>query len=278
MSDGAGLNQLGLRFSEAERDGVWPDDLVSDLRAMLDRYQDALLFSDRAASLPFEGFGPGESSSSFAGQLFDVQRLSLLRAELLALDGNGDQALDSYYTTTRLTRTLGDAFWAFLFQRVSGLQLILERTRPSPRALERVSAALAEIDHDDGPTRLLVNLRAFVIQGAPGLGVTPGLPQRPTHLEDVIARPWNAHLLNRQLEVFSRLLLAAQAPWPERIDRVVAVGEAPIQYGYTRTNPRAYLNSDMVRQAMEIAIIRSTRVVVAIERYRRAHRERSPRT
>src|SRR4029077_11880275 len=118
-----------------------------------------------------------------------------------------------------------------------------------------------------------VNLRAVVIQAASGVGVTPGLPQRPTHLEDVIARPWNVHVLNRQLEVFSRLLLAAQAPWPERIDGVVAVGQAPIQYGYSRTDQRAYLNSDMVRQAQDLAIIRSTRVVVAIERYRRAHGE-----
>src|SRR6185436_18485051 len=99
MSAVVGPSQLGLRVTQAEREGVWPDALVRELRAVLDRYRDALMFGDRAAALPFEGFGPGgpqpELTSYFASQLFNVQRLSLLRAGLLALDGDGDRALDS---------------------------------------------------------------------------------------------------------------------------------------------------------------------------------------
>jgi hypothetical protein len=280
MSAGAGPSQFGFRVTRAESEGLWPDDLVRELRTVLDRYRDALTFGDRAASLPFEGFGPlaySELTPYLTGQLFNVQRLSHLRSELLALDGDGDGALDSYYTTARLTRALGDSFGPLSAVRgASDLQRVLERTRPSPGGLERVSGAVAELDRDDVTTRWLANLRALVIQGASRLGVTPELSQRSTHLEDVIARPWNGHVLNRQLEVFSRLLLAAQAPWPERIDRVVAVGEWPIRYGNSPMDVPSFLHSDMVRQAQVVAIVRSTRVVVAMERYRRGHGEQLP--
>jgi hypothetical protein len=119
-------------------------------------------------------------------------------------------------------------------------------------------------------------LRALVIQGASRLGVTPELTQQSTHLDDVIERPWNTYVLNRQLEVFSRLLLAAQAPWPERIDRVVAVGEWPIRYGNSPMDVPSFLHSDMARQAQVVAIVRAARVVVAMERYRREHGEQLP--
>ncbi len=281
MSVGAGPSNFGLRVATAEREGIWPDDLVSDLRATLDRYRDALTFGDRAASLPFEGFGSGGSSSDLAsylaGELFNVQRLSSLRTELLALDGNGDQALDSFYTATRLTRAIGGAFSVFSAQRgASNLQLVLERTRPLPGALERVGGALAELDHDDRLTRRLVNLRALVLQAASRLGVAPGLLRGSTRWEDVIARPWNAHVLNRQLEVFSRLLLAAQAPWPERIDRVVAVGLDPVGFAAPGSPARDVLDQETAGDAEQVATIRSARLVVAIERYRRDHAEQTP--
>ena len=89
-----------------------------------------------------------------------------------------------------------------------------------------------------------------------------------------ILPPWVARGINRQAGVFSTLLNAADGPWPDRIDTVVAVGELPIP-AFTGDS-RTILNSLMVRLAQDVAVIRATRVVVAVERYRRAHGEALP--
>jgi hypothetical protein len=89
-----------------------------------------------------------------------------------------------------------------------------------------------------------------------------------------IIPPWVARQTNRQIEIFSKLVNAADGPWPQRIDRVVAVGEWPIVFG--RTTSHDVLESFMLQYAQDLALVRAMRFVIAIERYRRTHGEQPP--
>jgi len=239
----------------------WSVESVDGLRRALANHQEGLTLLDHAAELPFRGFAPGEG---FGGPLSPVLTMASARAAVRVADGDGDGAIDSIYAAARAVRALHTPFSAVHSQYF--VTSIVERTRPSQAALERLAAALAEADDD--------RLRSGFLEqraGAIDAWLHPG--ERMTW-EDSFFRPVRAHELNQQLQRFERWIAAASEPWPSRIDRVIALSESP--FPIQNVTLTEMLTNLVWSTAGPLAVLRANLVVVAIERYRRDHDEQWP--
>lgn len=237
---------IGYQLSVAAKDGVWPPELVERARALVDAQREALSLTDRAAGLPFDGFNTGMTFNYLIGNLMGVSRLCGLRANISALDGNGDAALDSIYSAAKLARA------TYQPPSFTALPFTLARTRPSPAARRRLADALAELDRDDGFRQLLIRLRSQMLdRGFAYSWFGPGF------------RLWDLHEFNQSLDVFAQLIAAAETPPAERHAAVMAVGEWPVRWG--RTDGRATLESTLRSSERESDAIKCARRLVAGE-------------
>lgn len=246
----------------------WSAASLATLKRILEKYEEALTFLDRAAELPFHGFRPG---INFGPGFSNVLTLAGARAAVRAADGDGDGAIDSVFAQVRARRTMrgvsGSGRSAFF------LNEIMTRARPGRSSLERLAAALGEADDDAELAQWFIEQRAGLINDSHAVAARPS---RPLTWEDHFLRPWQAHELNWQLDVYARLIAAAREPWPARFDRLMAVGETP--YPIQNVTPVEMLQSLLWSSAAPLAILRANRVVVAIERYKRDHNEQLPDT
>ena len=258
------------RLGEAEREGVFPPDVASRMRELTDRYRESVTLAERAAALPFEGFAPGASGRAFGflnSGLASLVRLLGLEAAVRAFDGDGAGAANALYAEGLIEKE--SQFFARA-RLATDLRIAAEHVRLPAAGLARLEGVLASLDVDERPKREWQRFRAEVLrQFQLTRASSPVIGYR-------VVPPWFAHELNQDLDIFAKLVTAADGPWPGRIDRVVAIGEWPSRLGGSRTDLRALLNEDMVRHAQDLAIVRSMRLVVAIERHRRAHGEKSP--
>src|SRR6185436_16289776 len=99
--------ELRNRVGQAWRTGHWTDEGALEGAALdVAGNREALEFADRAAKLPFVGFGGGTSYNYQVSELLQLARLCELRAAVLASRRNGDGAVASFVTEVRLLRTL----------------------------------------------------------------------------------------------------------------------------------------------------------------------------
>ena len=262
------------RVIAAERAGELPIDVADQLRSGVNDYREALSFLDRAAPLPFAGIAPGYSYNY--QWLSGVLRLAGLRALIRAIDGDSNGAVDSLYSEIRTARVMQGPPLIPSAWMVSDVKRVVAASRPSAASLERLGQALAELDRDDSLTLHLQGLRAQFYQGAPARN-----PIGPHSWPALLTRPWAMHELNGGLDAFSALLEAAEAPWPYRIDNIIAVGRWPVRVpsgsGLRRDDPKQ-AELFVLSTVRQIVHLRSARIVVAIERYRRDHDEQMPAT
>jgi len=274
----------------ALRDRSWPPDVVEAMSAEVHRYEEALSFVDRAARLPYEGIEPGTEFIRLWGNLFTAARACGWRAITLALSGRGDEAVESLYSAARLMRPLGRSFNAATVLPTSDLEVTLEHTRPSTKALARLADALNEWDGDDLLRRRLLRIRGGVIDAAVAVSqnreeaiftqdvrynnakgmslVTVLGPPGPRAWLRVFGRPGHLYAIRGLIASFDPLLSAATLPWPRRIERVTTLSEATLW-------PRM-LGGIAAGAGTELARIRSMKTAVAIERYMRDHAETLP--
>lgn len=260
------------RVSAAERAGVLPTDVADQLRSTVNDYNEALSFVDRGALLPFDGIAPGYSYHY--GWVGTALRLAGLRALVRAIDGDGNGAADSLYSEIRILRVAQFPFLIPSMWMVSDVKRVVAGSRPSGASLERLGQALAELDRDDNLSLNLQRLRTQLYQGSPartGLG--------PQSWPAILGRPWVVHELNCALDTFAAMLEGAEVPWPQRIDNVIRVGRLPSPVpsgpGFCRDDPST-VESFVLSMVRPLPHVRSARIVVAVERYRRDHDEQMP--
>jgi len=99
-------NDVAVALGAAERDDVWPPQLVEALRSWVDAQTEAIQLADRAAALPFVGFAPGATSSYLAADLVTLLRALGYRAIVRAVSGDADGAAESLYAEIRMNRPL----------------------------------------------------------------------------------------------------------------------------------------------------------------------------
>jgi hypothetical protein len=253
------IDDTTRRIMRADSTAQWPSDLIPELRQHVARFDEATRLADRAATLPFHGLTmtDGYWNSALAGLASELSR----RAQLRALDGDGDGAIESLHSALQMQRPFDNRLFGVLrFPR--DFAFVVGNSLPSGAALATLAEPLAASDTDDGPRRYWLRLRALILDQSPAV--------RPQgHWEDIATRPFTMHALVRQLDEVSALLAAADAPWPERIDRTVEVGRYPTSP--RQRDPLALLRGLIEFQADRLAIIRCSRVAVAMERYRAEH-------
>ena len=279
------------RIQDAERNGVvWPDGLADEMRRHLGEREDALQLLDRAAPLTFEGLSHGTDGS--LSSLFVLARLAGLRTVSLVIDRDPARAIESSYAELRL-RPVVDWAWPIFaprFEEVDRLGRVLSATHPAAAALLRVAGALADLDRDDRLKRWFLGRRAALLgssfvsgplQGrvvtdpaAIGpFGLFDGVGLRGALLGQVLGQPWFERQLRRRIDVLSAVLIALDQPWPERIDAVARVYDTSSSSDDRFRRPDVSVSQQIVD---DLALVRAARVVVAIERYRREHRETMP--
>ncbi len=291
------INQL-LRRDGAD---LSPEEL-GRIREFLDRQVDALRLLDRATALEFTRFPP-DARAEWT-QLRSIEWLCSVRSAYSALAGDAEIAAASIVAELLLDggpdRPM-TPLWPFLLARrtetILNVQRLLRRTKPSEPALARLAEALQDADDDDEWARYFMRERDQEFDAdrlpwayAAAFGQVGLLSAgRPSWFK--VWRPLSAREVRRQLEQYAHLIAASRAPWPGRINRVLEMigpARSTIAEAYVRfltsssgwiTHPdperrRRQLHSS----ALDLAGIRTARVAVAVERYRRANAGEPPST
>ena len=257
-------------LTAAERTGNWPDGLMAKIRNVIAPYEDMLSLVDRAAELPFDDFGPGTTYNYLAAGLIDAIRISSLRAVVSAFDGDAGGAARSLYSAVRAGRWFdGRSFVPYSLWFTSAVELTMGRVRPGDVELERLARALEEADDDNVLRQVFLGMRAGMLSQGPADPWFIGSRVAPVFVVD---RPWRTHQVNRQLAWYADVLNAVDAPWPDRIDAVGRVDYFNLDGPFTRERMLKYVEV----MVTPLAILRSLRTAVAIERYRRGHSEELP--
>jgi hypothetical protein len=193
---------------------------------------------------PFDGLGVGA-----------LLRLTSLRATLLAFDGDGELAAEALTNEVRLTQALWDQIgtvWSGygldVFNRDA--RIILERSRPSGDALDRLRSALVDLgDPHTGVLRATETVRVWVgDQEEPRCG-----------LLGMVGEPMRIHREVADLATASAIVEVARKPWP--VSAATLGGLAP-----RRMWPGFLLN--LLRRTTQT---RCTEVALVLARYRLDH-------
>ena len=237
---------------------------------------EALHLLDRAVALPFEGFPPGMGYDYFQGDLFSLSIAAgrRTRAALSGTDSGG--AATALLAELRLQNMIvrqGFNGASLLLPRViDHLAEVIRRTQLHPEILKTLEESIVPLDDDLALKRQLMLDRAGQLETTLPSWRFPG--NGPP--------PWRLHGKVGVIDVQTASIAAADLPWPGRLD---AFGLSASWSPNAETFPE---RSDTVsRHAYEhkyeasafawtLATIRCARVVIAVERYRRARNERVP--
>jgi hypothetical protein len=244
------------RLTAAQRSGEWPADLVEEARLLVEAQHEALTLADRAAALPFDRFLTGGVAQYTLSGLSTLSRYSDLRAMVQALAADGDGAIESIYTSVRLTRATRDPFvrvWSDTAPRLSSLPFVLQHAHPSRSALAKLDGALQELDRDDQLKQQFLGLQAEMIER-----------RAASRWFDTGFEPWDLHRLNQRLDVLGDLIQAAGKPAAERHAAVMSVGVLPLPT-VPPDHRRATLESIVTGTERQTAAIRCARRLIAGE-------------
>ncbi|MDY7011381.1 MAG: hypothetical protein SVV80_11625 [Planctomycetota bacterium] len=215
-------------------------------------------------------------------------RIVSLRTKLLALQGQGDKAVDSAISSLRMLRMfdrqpvmvccLVKIACMSLFS--SDVPVILEFGRPSAESLGRLQDALEEAEESINLKRMWIAERVYsmeimrnLISGgrkleASGEGSLP-MPERwPSRL----ASPFARTMATRMLRVHARFITAAGKDWPEVLDaiRAIAAQQSPSAFDTFGQILTPAFERTAVILGRTLATVRSARLAIMIERYRHA--------
>jgi hypothetical protein len=88
----------------------------------------------------------------------------------------------------------------------------------------------------------------------------------------VVDKPWQTRQFNRQLAWYAEVLDAVDMPWPARIDAIDRVDYFNLDGPFTRERMKKYVENVV----SPLAMVRSFRIAVAVERFQHAHAGQLP--
>ena len=254
--------------------------LAPPLHALVRDSGDALLLADKGGELPFDGFSPGTDYSYRTASVSSLSALITARTFSSSAAGDGDAAVDSLISGLRLRRALGDASWMFVGELPAAA--VLSLSQPSPAALTRLQAALEAQDRPEQQLEDFLRLRARFLDATwrRYYGSDPRAPSRYTlpmrSLTETVMRPWFTHHAVAGLRRWAELVEVVKMPWPEKSARSSEILERYRNEQPPRVGIYTPLNRDQVLglfsravDATPLTIDRSSRVAVAVERFRR---------
>jgi hypothetical protein len=234
----------------------------------------------RASGLPFKGFSPGtEFNYRFSG-LIDINRLAGLMTMSLALRGEGDSAARMLVDRLRSLRAFDEqrsidhTVRARLAQEIAtDVGILVARARAADERLSELDRALSEVQTSDVVERAVQGEALWWHQALRSMW--EGRGHQGIVIIGPLLRPLLRHHAVLRLQTASDALAAARLPWPDRIsamnkitERRTIVPEILPYVAAWRAVPVA--RDQTVRLAEAVAAVRCARLVIGIERYRRA--------
>jgi hypothetical protein len=125
---------------------------------------------------------------------------------------------------------------------------------PGSGTRERLTRAFGDLDRDDRLKTVLITGRAIILSS--GTPAFVGLSRRT-------ANPFVVHTLSRQLDAFSDLIAAADAPWPQRIERMNAVDRWPYGFASKSDGGSFGLRNFTKAVAVQVRDIRCARLIAS---------------
>jgi len=250
--------EAGNSLGRAWRQNQWTPDTIELARGEVLANHEALEFVDRAAALPFVAFAPGTSYNYRAGDLMNLWRLLELRVAVEFSERRFDAALASFYSEARLVRAIdalqiGIGMGGTSLPMLRGLSAVVSAAGPVP-GREPLARAFADVDLDDRlRTEFMARRVSLLNSFAAG-----SLARYP-------ANPFVAHITVRQLDAYAELIAAADAPWPQRIEAVNAVGRWPVAFATGNAGEITVLRNYTKSIAEQVKRIRCARLIVSTQ-------------
>ena len=266
-----------------------PPEILARAHRDLDQNRIPLELLDRGSALPGCSwdiqleYGLAVSFTHF-GKPRALLNSASLRTRVLAVEGHGDQAVDSVISSLGLPRmmerqpVLIDALVqiAMFARACTDAAIAMDTGHPSEAALGKLNDALRQA-HFIEPRRMLLAERVYYLetmryliadsrQPAPDGSDGPAIPERDswTHL-GLVGRVWVA----QGLPTYARYVTAASGDWPAIMTNMQHVTDTPANI-WDKVSGLSF-NGPMVTYARGISIYRSTLIALQIERFRRAH-------
>ena len=265
-----------LAFGRGERHAV-----MERLRSWLARHGDAERLLEQATDVEFKGSRVQDhlrvgrmTTVSWLGRARVIERLDAQDADGAAL---------ALVRMLRVGRSLPAAELPFVVERgLSSLSELLE-SQPSAALLERLQESIRALDRDSVIYEDAVNSRGLVIESL--WNPSSDWYGRPTGrfgsnpLEPVayfLARPWMAHRANAEVRRLNAAVDRARAPWPEPLkgEPVAMPRISATRWRFLDSPAQTIAYLHQLRSAAlgaSLAQFRAADLVIAIERYRRAH-------
>lgn len=244
----------------------------------------ALQLLDRATPLDFQGFDADRGALyENAIPLLELGSLACLRADLLAVRGDGEAAAAALVPAVRLQRTLElPAYRARHASRLLGsFRILLRHGSPDETRLAALQRAFDEWPDADALLEGLMLDRAHAIDAVDDRppGLTAAAAMRLVH-------PFMARGTRLRVASFDEAIAIAREPWPARwdaagsIERRIkeAAQRRPGRFGllFSGAFPIGLAQMSLRDAALDLAARRIAAATIAVERYRRAHDEAPP--
>jgi hypothetical protein len=273
---------------------AWPPRYPTDAdlaaaRGLLEKNRLTLEMLDAARALEFAGFPPGTKYNYRWSRLFNVGQIAALRAAVLALGSDPDAAVSSVISWLRLSRVFQVEPGVMIIglrvvENEKTIPAILERSHPSPETLGRLEKALADYEDDTELVRAAMGERANLIEyywpryfGFAAPQVTPIDSENvKPGLREVFARPVLRRQMNERLRLFAGIVSTVRTkPGLRLLAGLRSLNADDVKSSFYFATPEQILKiyQSYALQVFEgIAIERSARLAIAIERFRRTHR------
>jgi hypothetical protein len=233
---------------------------------------EALRLLDRAVAMSFEGFPAGFSYNYFGGDLITLARVAATRTRNRVTSGDGAAASEALRAELRLQQPMADSMSMWFSLAISSVNLVLNRFRLDSTTLARLEDDLASLDDDSKLAHSFAAWRASLLETR--------VP--PMRFPGSGPPPWQLRQTNEQIDVVTELIAASHLPWPARLDALgVPASWQPKRQPRSddaRAQQKTYGELAAHSEGWRLALVRSARSAVAVERYRRDHNEQLPST
>lgn len=294
-ADGDELYKLGKTLDTLIDERTTPPaEFIATAEGLLEYNNSALEMLDRASAKPGCSYQIGieHGSSFYVSRATSAKGFALivsLRTGFLALQGQSDQAVDSAISSLRMLRIFDRqpilichlVKMACLSLVTDDILAILEFSQPSEQALADLEDAMLQAEQSLDLKRVALAERVYTIATLRNvfshkqalemelLFQPPILEQWPSN---IVTQPLLRTWASKVLRMHSQLIEAADNDFPQLLDAIKALDnqDAPT-WNFLANILMSSMEPVTVMHGRSLAQIRSARLAIIIERYRRAH-------
>lgn len=252
---------------------------LADITASYRPDAPAMQLLDRATPMDFTEFG--EDNRELFDNQVPLQALgaqACLRADVAAARGDADGAVAALVPCIRLQRTFLSIYSSQHATRLLGsFRVLLRHASPSDASLAALQQAVASWTEEDRAVRALLQQRVRYLSYADA-------PRRGfgEFVTSALAQPFLTNLTRRRVESFDAAIAIARLPPDQRREALAAERRAPRPrrrglFGQF-LEPQVFFGSIYNTGSQDLAARRAIVSVLAVERYRRAHRGTPPQS